>query len=354
MSGLGRQLTEKERNTFCALVKNPIMNDRELSEITGNNLSTITAIRRRLESAEYYYKVRIPMVQYVGAELLTIAYGDMDNSLSRKKRDELCDTFAKEHDNVFLFMSSEDFGIIMTISKNYTEVKKDVDDLQHFLSTNNMNNGKSWQYVMFPFEVSSLINYFDFSYALNHLVCNVPYEVPDVNLKYKKYDVRTLTNKEKAALIGLVEFPSLPDNAIAKKVDVSRQTLSNMRQRFLDDGLIHEVNIPNLNIMNGILVFSHMLFNPDCMLEDRKSGVKKVLEGSPAVFVVSGSFESTLLHIVSNYEDFSSYKNQIISYYASKKFLRGEGNIHLMPVNTLKIHKKFDFSGLLKNLLNDE
>jgi hypothetical protein len=81
--------------------------------------------------------------------------------------------------------------------------------------------------------------------------------------------------------------------------------------------------------------------------------VKLVLEDSPAVFVVSGSFESTLIHIVNNYEEFNTYKNKIISYYASKKFLRGEGNIHLMPVNSLKIHKKFDFSGILKSLLDD-
>jgi len=132
MNGLGRQLTEKERNTFCALVKNPVMNDRELSEITGINLSTITAIRRRLETAEYYSKIRIPMAQYIGAELLTIAYGELNNSMTRKKRDGLCDKYAEEHDNVFLFVSSDDFGILMTISQNYTEVKRDVDDLQHF------------------------------------------------------------------------------------------------------------------------------------------------------------------------------------------------------------------------------
>jgi len=354
MRGLGRQLTEKERNTFCALVKNPVMNDRELSEVTGINLSTITAIRRRLENTGYYYKVRIPMVQYIGAELFTIAYGELDSSMTRKKRDELCDKYAKEHGSAFLFLSSDDFGVLMTISKNYTEVKKDVDEFQHFLSTNKMLSGKSWQYVMFPFEVSSLINFFDFSYALNHLICEVPHKVPDVDLKYKKYEKRSLTNKEKAALVGLVENSSLPDNAIAKKVDVSRQTLSNMRQRFQDDGLIHEVNIPDLKIMNGILVFSHMLFNPDCMLEDRKAGVKLVLEGSPAVFVVSGSFESALMHIVRSYDEFSLFKNKIISYYASKKFLRGEGNIHLMPVNSIKIHKKFDFSGILKTLMAEE
>lgn len=351
MDGLGRQLTDKERTIFCALIKYPTQNDRELSEITGINLSTVTAIRRRLETLQFFQKYRIPMVQYVGAELLTIAYGEMDNTIPRETRNKLCDQYASEHDNVFLFLSSDDFAVQFSICRNYTDVKRDVDDLQHFLSKNKVLTSKSWQYVMFPFEVSSLINYFDFSYALNQMVCNVAYKVPDIDLKYRKFDARVLTNKEKAAFSGLVLNPMMPDNAIAEKVGVSRQTLSNMRQRFQNDGLIYEVNIPNLGVIEGILVFSHILFNPDCMLEDRKAGIKLVLECSPAIFLVSGSFESTMVHLVSDYDDYNSLKNKLISYYASKKFLRGEGNIHLMPIRSIVMHKNFQFDGILKNFL---
>jgi len=351
MNELGRQLTDKERLVFCALIKYPISNDRELSEITGINLSTVTAIRRRLEALDYYHKTRIPMVQHIGAELLTIAYGEIDNTVPRETRDKICDKYASGHDNVFLFFSSEDFAVQFSISRNYTDVKRDVDDLQHFLSKNKMLTSKAWQYVMFPFEVSSLINYFDFSYALNHLICNSPYKVPDIDLKYRRYEKHVLTSKEKAAFSGLVMNPRLPDNAIASKVKVSRQTISNMRQRFQDEGLIHEVNIPNLNILDGILIFSHILFNPDCMLEDRKAGIKLLLESTPAIFLVSGSFESTFMHLVTDYNEFSTLKNKMISYYASKKFLRGEGNIHLMPIKSVKFHKEFDFDGILRNLL---
>lgn len=351
MNELGRQLTEKEKFVFCALIKYPTNNDRELSEITGINLSTVTAIRRRLEALDYYHKTRIPMVQYLGAELLTIAYGEIDNTVSRDARDKICDKYATEHGNIFLFFTSDDFAVQFSISRNYTDVKRDVDDLQHFLSKNKMLTTKSWQYVMFPFEVSSLINYFDFSYALNHLICNSPYKVPEIYLKYKKYQKHVLSSKEKAAFSGLIMNPSLPDNAIANKVKVSRQTLSNMRQRFQEEGLIHEINIPNLATQDGILIFSHILFNPDCMLEDRKSGIKLLLESTPAVFLVSGSFESTFMHLVTSYEEYSTLKNKMISYYASKKFLRGEGSIHLMPIKSLKIHKNFDFEGILKNLL---
>jgi hypothetical protein len=87
------------------------------------------------------------------------------------------------------------------------------------------------------------------------------------------------------------------------------------------------------------------------MLEDRKNGVKFVLESSPTIFLVSGSFESALMHIVSDYEEYSSLKNKLLSYYSSKRFLRGEGNIHLISTQNLCIHKHFDFSGILKKLL---
>ncbi|MCK4265654.1 MAG: Lrp/AsnC family transcriptional regulator [Thermoplasmata archaeon] len=353
MVGLGRQLTDKERDVFCGLVTHPDMNDRELSSISCINLSTVTAIRRRLHAANYFYRARIPMVQYIGAELLTVAYGEINNTIPREKRNRFCDAFAKEHENLFLFFTSDDFGVIMLISKNYTEVKQDVDALQHFLSTNKIIESKPWQYVLFPFEVSSLINYFDYSYAFKHLLCDTHYSVPDIDLKYKRFEKRNLTTKEKIALIGLVENPELPDNTIAKKIGISRQTLSNMRQRFEEEDLIRNMNMPNIRMLgSGILAFSHILFNPEILLEDRKNGVKLVLEGSPVIFVVSGSFESTLMHLIRDYEDFNMFKNKLLSYYASKNFLRGEPMISLLPLNSIVEHKRFDFSGILKNLLD--
>ena len=352
MSGLRRELTDKEKIGLYSLVKYPNMNDRELTEVTGLNLSTITAIRRRLFSAGYYFTVRIPLVQHLGAELLTVAYGEISQSVPKKQRNQLFKKFADEHDTIFLCFTSDDFGVLMMISRNYTEVKNDVDELQHFLSTNDIISSNPWQYVLFPFEVSSILNLFDYSYLLQHIFHGEITDTPDINLKYQKCEKRNLTTKEKAALIGLVENPNLPDNGVAKKVGISRQALSSMKQKFEDEGLLKTLNIPDPSLIGAeILVFSHILFNPDCLLEDRKSGVKLVLEGSPVVFVISGSFESTLIHYVKNYDEYNMFKNKLISYYASKKFLRTVGNIELMSVGSLENHKKYDFSGILKNLL---
>jgi DNA-binding Lrp family transcriptional regulator len=149
-----------------------------------------------------------------------------------------------------------------------------------------------------------------------------------------------------------VANPSTPDNAIAKKIGISRQAFSNIRQRFENDGLIRILNIPNIQLLGSeIVVFSHILFNPDALIEERRKGIKLVVEESPAVFIISGSFESVMLHYAQDYNDFNFLKNKFLSYYSTHNFLRSVGNITLLPVKSLKNHKSFDFSGALKELL---
>ncbi|KYK28537.1 MAG: hypothetical protein AYK23_05545 [Candidatus Proteinoplasmatales archaeon SG8-5] len=352
MEGLGRELTEKEKITLCALVKFPKHNDRELADVTKLNLSTITAIRRRLAKSGYYFTIRIPMVQYLGAEILCVAYGKISETIPREERDNTFGKFIKDNPRIFHAFTSDDSGVIMCISNNYTELKGDVDNLQRHLSTNDLSTGESWEYVLFPFEVSNLINFFDYSFVLRQVMIKEPCKVPKIDLKYKKIEKRTLTAKEKAVLLSLVKNPTMPDNSIAKKVGVSRQALSNMRQRFEAEGLIQVMNIPDVSMIGcEILILSHVLFNPNSLLEDRKKGVELLLEGSPLIFDMSGSFEAVLMHVVANYDAFNYYRNKMISYYSSQKFLRGEPELKLYPVKKINYLKNLEFTGVLENVL---
>ncbi len=354
MKGLERELTDKEKITLCALIKFPKKNDRELADETRLNLSTVTAIRRRLSAAGYYSTFRVPMVQYLGAELLTIAYGKISETMPRNEREELLRKYVLGNNRIFHAFTSDDSGIVMLISKNYTELKNDVDELQYFLSINNMLSSEAWEYVLFPFEVSNLINYFDFSNLLRLTLSKESYKLPKLDLKYHKIEERSLTTKEKTVLLSLVENPRQPDNAIAKKVGVSRQALSNMRQRFETEDLIRQINIPDIELIGcEILIMSHGLVNPASLLEDRKSGVKLLLEGSPLVFDISGSFEAVMMHVVKNYDEFNYYRNKLISYYTSQDFLRGEPMLKLYSVKSLRYLKYFDFTGVLKNILDE-
>jgi DNA-binding MarR family transcriptional regulator len=352
MEGLGRELTEKEKITLCALVRHPKYNDRELADVTKLNLSTVTAIRRRLSKTGYYFTIRIPMVQYLGAELLCVAYGKLSETMPREERDNRLAKFVNDNNRIFHAFTSDDSAVMLCISNNYTELKGDVDDFQRFLSSNDFISGDTWEYVLFPFEVSNLINLFDYSFVLRQVMIKEQCKVPKLDLKYKKIEKRSLTSKEKSVLMSLVQNPTLPDNSVAKKVGVSRQALSNMRQRFEADGLIKTMNIPNVaHIGCEILILSHVLFNPNSLLEDRKKGVELLLEGSPLIFDMSGSFEAVLMHVVENYDAFNFYRNKMISYYTSQNFLRGEPKLKLYPVKKINYLKNLNFTGVLQNVL---
>ena len=352
MGGLGRGLTEKEKKTFCALVMHPGYNDRELAELIEVNLSTVTAIRRRLTSSNYYSRTGIPSVQYLGGELLTITYGDISEIIPREERDKLLADFVNNNDRICHAFTSENSGVIMFISKNYTEIQVDIDKLQKILKTNNMVSSMPWEHAIFPFDVSTSLNYFDYSYLLSRSMSETGFKMPKIDLNYKKYEKRNLTTKEKAVLLCLVENPALSDSAIAKKVEVSRQTISKIKQRFEDNNLLRMANIPCIDQIGcETMILSHIHFNPNALLEERNRGVSLLLDISPVIFDINGRFETVMINVVNSYEEYNDYKNKLISYYASHNFIKEDPKIYSMPVKNINYIKNLDFSGVLMSLL---
>ena len=70
-----KPLTDREKSVLYEIVKSPHYNDYKLAEHTNIKLSTVTAIRRRLKKNGIYHTIRIPNLQFLGAELLAVSYG---------------------------------------------------------------------------------------------------------------------------------------------------------------------------------------------------------------------------------------------------------------------------------------
>lgn len=347
-----RALTTKEMTTLFGLIQFPGYKDRELADALGLKLSTVTAIRRRLRQANYYHTVRFPMVQHLGCEIITFAYGKLNQIMDKDTKNKLLDEYATTVNNAFLICSSDDICFIVCIDKNYTDVKRNITTLQRFLSTNNLLSDDSWMYALFPFEVSKILNLFDFSPVLSRLFDQGHIKSIDLSLGYEDTTHVQLSNKEKTVFRGLVDNPELPDNAIAKKVGVSRQALSNMRKKFEAEGLIVELNIPNLyKIGLEIIVLSHVFFHPKSLMEERRKGIEILLKETPQFFTLTGSIESIMLHSVQNYDEFNFFKNRLLSIYTTEEFIRGEPRTILLPLSDLRIHKNFSFGSIVQNAL---
>ena len=349
---LKANLTQKEKETLYNLVRYPTFNDRELSEKTGLKLSTITAIRRRLRKDNFFCTKKIPLLQNMGCELLMVGYGTFSVPLHDEPAFNLGSPNIKLSKDEFLAFQSSNQGVFISIMKNYTEAKRDIDDFQHFFNHHGMMDELGWVYTIFPFEVSKILSFFDFSGLLANLfkIERPQLEaVPDLGFSTTK-EVN-LTTKEKKVLLGLVKYPELPDNVISKKVGVSRQAVSSMKKRFEEEHILKTVRIPNLETLGyEILVMAHTKFNPRAPLTSRREGVNFMINGIPQFFMISGNFENVLLAACRNYEEYNLFKNSVLKLYKSHEFIRIEPKICLFPVAETMFVKDYDFTSLLLKL----
>lgn len=345
------QLTEKEKTTLYGLVRYPNLNDRELSEKIEEKLSTVTAIRRRLRENDYFVRKRIPFTHNLGCELLAIGYGKFNTNIDDETRREFCKKELQKHPNIFLNIDSRGMGFFMCMTRNYTEVKKIIDGFQYFATKHNLIGDDHWTFAIFPFEVSKILNCFDYSTILRKLF-GIDDKADPVSLEYEKRREVSLSNKEKSVYYGLVRYPELHDNTVAKKVGASRQAVSNMSKRFLKENLLQTARIPNLEKLGyEIIALAHTNFNPRTPLKERKKGIEMMVSEVPQFFMVSGNFENILLAAAKDYEDFNNMKNRVLSFYGKHSFITGEPRIYLFSLKETDFVRNFDFAPVVKMAL---
>jgi hypothetical protein len=94
-------LSDNEKRTLLGIVKFPTLNDRQLSETIAIKMSTVTAIKNRLKDMGYFMSVRVPKLQNLGAEMLSIAYAHTDPSVKEAVQLDVGRTLLEGFDELF-------------------------------------------------------------------------------------------------------------------------------------------------------------------------------------------------------------------------------------------------------------
>lgn len=346
------EFTEKERIVLYNLLKYPDHTDMQLSQISGVKASTISAIKRRFKREGIFRSAVIPAVNRIGFELILASYGSFNPAADRKAKEAYFKRI-KEDKNIFYAVEGGNIVFSMSVARNYSEVKKTIDFHTYFLNAHNLVENNDWAFYIFPFEVSKLLNFFYY----HHLFAQM-FDIEDpvaVDLGYEDSTPYHLTRKEKQALYGLVRFPDMNDGEIAGEVGLSRQGFANMRKRFMEVGLISRRNLLDLKSLGiDILAISHSRFNPRAPLKERKNGIKKIMETTPMFIMISGSFESLMVGGFTDYEHLSSVKHNALKIYKEHDFLRDEPEIVMIPMQSARLLKELDFSGVIEGVVNSD
>ena len=158
--------------------------------------------------------------------------------------------------------------------------------------------------VIFPFEISQIPLFFDFD-ALIADAFDIELKVETKRGLDSIVKQAELSKTEKIILLAMVENPDATDFTLAEIVDMSRHTVSKVKHKLEETGLIVKKRIPNLEKLGfKVMTFNHINFSPSKPLDD-KLLKSNVLNNPSSIFLAARSFECVLLSV---YKDYEAYR----------------------------------------------
>ncbi|ODS41115.1 hypothetical protein BEH94_01050 [Candidatus Altiarchaeales archaeon WOR_SM1_SCG] len=158
-----------------------------------------------------------------------------------------------------------------------------------------------------------------------------------------------LTGNEKLVLWGLLEYPGLNDIELSKKLGIRRRTVNTVKTRLKNNGVFSTLIIPDFNFLGcEILTVLYATFNPLINYEDRKEGVKKIMECEEIIHAYSTESEAFVVSISKNFTEFMKKASEILRFYEENNFIEKVTQVYF-PLEISEV-RFFGFSGLLKTI----
>ena len=323
-------LSANETRTLLGLVKYPTLNDRQLSERIGIKMSTVTAIKNRLKDLGYFITVRVPNLQNLGAEIMSITYAHTDPAIPEETQVDVGRMLFEDFDELFYIGAGPRYRFSLSMHRNYSSACRVIDGVFDLYSRNGFLIPGEHHVVHFPFDQTKIYNFFDYSSLLERaLGIQLPAREADHQIHDGEFGIvrsAKVSRIERKVLRGLVQNPDLLDSNISKRIDVTRQSVTKMRKRFEDLDLFHALRIPNLTMLDfEVLALVHTRYRPTSTVKERAGPLKTIYGRLPILFKAETDKEGIDLVATRNYEEFDEYMNLKVSH------LRGEGVIDHDP-----------------------
>ena len=348
-------LTLNEKTVLWALTRWPSANDRQLAYSTGIKMSTITAIRNRLKRAGKFQSVRIPIMTRLGCELLKVACYRLTPAKDPKSTLKELKSILAHQDPCFYAFADRFQLLTMSFHKNFTDLFLAEETLRAQFHEQGFVDPESYHTVqsIFPLELTRLINIFDFSNLVRKRfnLKDKANEPPTPPAKFPSGPIH-LSNIEKKVYQGLIANPDIVDNSIAKKIGVTRQSVTKIRRRLQSEGLLLTAKLPDLEALGSqIVAFAHYRLKEGANLQKRKKALAWTVKELPGFFQVANDREGVILGLARDFPDTQDHIYNTLSLYHKEGFLAGEPRIMLFAVRDLNVIKDFVFGPIVDNVL---
>jgi DNA-binding CsgD family transcriptional regulator len=206
--------------------------------------------------------------------------------------------------------------------------------------------------VIFPFEISKIYRFFDFSpLLLKSFNLDVVSTEKIKNIGFLTGKHINLTAREKKIYCNIVKYPEISDKELAKKIGISRHTVSRLRKNFEKDFLIRRINLPNLKKLGfEILTTYHIRYNPSNHPNMDKDDTTALMSDSTIV-MASRMFETFMLSIHTDFDDYNRDTTRIMQILKENKWISKNPEIRTHSLNELVYIKDFVFTPISKKIL---
>jgi DNA-binding MarR family transcriptional regulator len=341
-------LTKKEKLVLYGLCAYPRFNDKMLAEKLNLKRPTVTAIRNRLKKENWFKIINIPNFYALGCELFSIVHCNFNTALKERKELGIIDEI-KNFPEVVFSSETDECSLGIFVSKKFIDIRKFLDSssiIKHEILKNEIN------LLNFFYELS-MIKALNFSSLLNYIFEFGFPERKEQTFHFEKISLNKLNHNNKRILYTLVQFPEASIAEIAKKVWLSRLTVSKIKKKLIKEGFLITSMIPNLRKLSlELFAAVSFKFEPKIMKKVYMLDYKIRKKECNTVMKIIGNKDVTSLMFFKNKEECEERVNQLVDFY-NKNNIPFEKELVTFPLEKLAF-MKLDLATLTKNLLFPE
>lgn len=342
---------ESEMLVILGLTENANRTDAEIGDLYGLKKGTVASIRRRLLDAGAITYVNVPAFNRLGCEMVGVHMGTTEPSERFDTRVNHYLEFCSKSPQVFQGLIGGSNMVLFTVLKNATEYDAFVQAHNKFFASSRRMSKAKLVNTVFPFALSRgtfLPNFASIVHRHFQLDVPAPKSTLPTPVEIEPVD---LSETERLTLVAMVENPHASDRTVSSIVGLSRQAITRIRNKLLEDGIFTPTCIPRLYKWGfEICAVAHPKFNMELSWEKRlKSQPKESVDLS--FYSLSKADESVANYLVAKYTDYSEQLEGILAWYSKMKAFDEKPEITLFPLERCTELRTFDYGPAVRSLL---
>lgn len=342
---------ESERKVILGLTEDADRTDSEIAEAYGLKKGTVASIRRRLVDSGAIYYSNVPAFNKIGCEMIGFHSGTAEPSEQTNVRMNDYIEFCNTCPQIFEGMIGGSSVALFTAFRDVTDYELFMQSHSRFFTGSRRSSKARLRGTQFPFKLSKgtyVPNFASTVHNLFRMDVPAPKERIPVACEIETPD---LSKSERMTMVAMVENPMASDREIASKVKLSRQAITRIRNRLVEDGFVTRVCIPRLSRWGfEICVIAHAQFNMELSWEMRlKSQPRRVVNAS--FFTLSKPDEAVAGFLVPGFSEYTEAMESVMAWYHKMDAFDEKPELTVFPLERSVELRTFEYGPAVRNML---